>query len=126
MTLAHPFFAQGWGRAPTLMAGGDEMAMLPELRLALGMRGGGGLAVWMGGACSEVDRLRRAFDDEDDDRRERTATYRRMLEATGYGSVAVDVLAGASAGGLNSVLMACSVVHGLRFDSTIRDLWLRL
>ncbi|MGY1701239.1 patatin-like protein [Geodermatophilus sp. SYSU D00766] len=101
------------------------MTGLPELRLALGMRGGVSLAVWMGGACSEVDRLRRAFDDEDG-QQGGTATYRRILEASGYGSVAVDVVAGASAGGLNSVLMACSVVHGMRFDSTIRDLWLRL
>src|SRR3954467_11994153 len=117
MTLVHGFLRRGGDRARTPVAGGCEMAMLPELRLALGMRGGVSLAVWMGGACSEVDRLRRAFDDEDG-QQERTATYRRMLEASGYGSVAVDVVAGASAGGLNSVLMACSVVHGMRFDST--------
>ncbi len=49
-----------------------------------------------------------------------------MLEAAGYGSVAVDVLAGASAGGLNSALMSCSVVYGMPFDGRIRDLWLRL
>jgi hypothetical protein len=31
-----------------------------ELRLALGMRGGVSLAIWIGGACSEIDRVRRA------------------------------------------------------------------
>lgn len=31
-----------------------------ELRIALAMRGGVSLAVWMGGACSEVDALRSA------------------------------------------------------------------
>jgi hypothetical protein len=93
-----------------------------ELRLAMGMRGGVSLAVWMGGACSEVDRLRHALDDDPADH----PVYRRLLEAGGHTSVAVDVLAGASAGGLNSVLLSCSVVHGMRFDSRIRDLWLRL
>jgi hypothetical protein len=29
-----------------------------ELRLALGMRGGVSLAVWIGGAVAEIDRLR--------------------------------------------------------------------
>ena len=31
-----------------------------ELRLALAMRGGVSLAVWIGGAVSEIERLRRA------------------------------------------------------------------
>jgi predicted acylesterase/phospholipase RssA len=92
----------------------------PELRIALGMRGGVSLAVWMGGACSEIDRFRRALADED------APDYRDLLRAAGYGSVAVDVVAGASAGGLNSVLLSCSVVHGMPFGSEIRDLWLRL
>lgn len=100
-----------------------EMTTLPELRLALAMRGGVSLAVWMGGACSEIDRLRRALDEPEEPR---SATYRALLQDSGYGSVAVDVVAGASAGGLNSVLMACSVVHGMRFDGRIRDLWLHL
>jgi patatin-related protein len=114
------------------------MSVLPELRLALGMRGGN--AIWMGGACSEIDRLRRAFAsrdrqrvhgggdrlDRDDDLDERrSGTYRKLLDSAGYGSVAVDVLAGASGGGLNSVLLSCSVVHGVRLDHTIRDLWLK-
>ncbi len=92
-----------------------------ELRIAMGMRGGVSLAVWMGGACSEVDRLRHSLDDD----APADSVYRRLLEAGGHASVAVDVLAGASAGGLNSVLMSCSVVHGMRFDDRIRDLWLR-
>ncbi|MCW2701326.1 MAG: hypothetical protein JWQ45_2861 [Blastococcus sp.] len=96
------------------------MTPQPELRLALGMRGGVSLAVWMGGACSEIDQLRRALGDDGD------PIYRTLLEANGYGSVAVDVVAGASAGGLNSVLMGVSVVHGVPFDQRIRNLWLEL
>jgi hypothetical protein len=80
------------------------MATKPELRLALAMRGGVSLAVWMGGACSEVDRMRRAPGGAVP----QASTYGRMLDAAGYGSVAVDVLAGASAGGLNCALMSCS------------------
>jgi hypothetical protein len=100
----------------------------PELRLALGMRGGVSLAVWMGGACSEVDLLRRALDSRGDGTPApgTDPTYRALLKAAGYGSVAVDVVAGASAGGLNSVLMGVCVVHDVRFDARIRDLWLRL
>lgn len=97
------------------------MSMKPELRLALAMRGGVSLAVWMGGACSEVDRVRRALDAD-----RPPSTYSQVLVAAGYGSVAVDVLAGASAGGLNSALLSCSVVYGMPFDARIRDLWLRL
>jgi predicted acylesterase/phospholipase RssA len=93
-----------------------------QLRIAMGMRGGVSLAVWMGGACSEVDRLRHSLDDD----APQDSAYRWLLEAGGHTSVAVDVLAGASAGGLNSVLMSCSVAHGMRFDGRIRDLWLRL
>ena len=55
----------------------------------MGMRGGVSLAVWMGGACSEVDRLRHALDDD----AAADPVYRRLLEAGGHTSVAVDVLA---------------------------------
>jgi predicted acylesterase/phospholipase RssA len=97
------------------------MPRLPELRIALAMRGGVSLAVWMGGACSEVDALRRSSPDDPD-----PSLYAQLLKASGYGSVAVDAVAGASAGGLNSVLMACSIVYGTPFDAHIRNIWLRL
>lgn len=103
--------------------------LLPELRIALAMRGGVSLAVWMGGACSELDALRRSVmpvAQGEEPSGAVTELYRELLEAAGYGSVAVDVVAGASAGGLNGALMACSVVHGMPFDSRIRDLWLQL
>ncbi|MFT3853469.1 MAG: patatin-like phospholipase family protein [Ilumatobacteraceae bacterium] len=88
-----------------------------ELRLALAMRGGVSLAVWIGGACCEIDALR-------------TATTTRnfwsdWLRRSGYERVVVDVLAGASAGGLNGVLYAASQVYGFPYEK-IRDIWLRL
>lgn len=99
-----------------------------ELRVALALRGGVSLAVWMGGACSEIDALRRSVNvGEGSDQRETVGDiYRRLLQAASYSSVSVDVVAGASAGGLNAVLMGCSVVHDIRFDRRIRNLWLEL
>ncbi len=111
------------------------MAVTPELRIALAMRGGVSLAVWMGGACSEIDALRCAAPltdrpdrplDADDPDASTSMSYARLLAACGYSGVAVDVVAGASAGGLNGALMGCSVVHGMPFGSNIRDLWLKL
>jgi patatin-related protein len=115
--------------------GGDALDEAPELRIALAMRGGVSLAVWMGGACSEIDALRRAVPTDLEPARPletggavppTAAVYARLLEACGYSGVVVDVVAGASAGGLNGVLMGCGVVHGMPLGSQVRDLWLEL
>ena len=91
-----------------------------ELRLALAMRGGVSLAVWIGGACAEIDKVRRAVPDEKSYR-----FWSRLLAYSGYDRVVVDVIAGASAGGLNGVLYATSQVYD--FDYTrIRPIWLEV
>lgn len=95
------------------------MANKPELRIALAMRGGVSLAVWMGGACSEINALRDAT-------ARRGTFYEHLLEASGYSGVSVDVIAGASAGGLNGALLAGSIVHGMPFGRGVRNLWLQL
>lgn len=87
-----------------------------ELRLALGMRGGVSLAVWIGGACAEIDDLRRAREDQ-------SGLWTSLTRTTGHGSVVVDVMAGASAGGLNGVLFAACQAYGVRF-SEMRQTWL--
>jgi patatin-related protein len=92
-----------------------------ELRLALAMRGGVSLAVWIGGACAEIDQCRRA----DDDAQPGSAFWRPLLERGGYERVIVDVLAGASAGGLNGVLYAASQVYDFPY-SGMRDIWLKI
>src|SRR5262245_54147504 len=93
------------------------------LRIALAMKGGISLAVWIGGAVAELDVLRRLriLGSRDDPRAyllkdpgRPTATppevvararhYARLLIAAQYDAVEFDVLAGASAGGLNAVL----------------------
>ena len=88
-----------------------------ELRLALAMRGGVSLAVWIGGACCEIDALRGAT--------VRTNFWTDWLRRAGYERVVVDVLAGASAGGLNGVLYAASQVYGFPY-AQMREIWLRL
>ena len=94
--------------------------MRTELRLALAMRGGVSLAVWIGGAVSEIDLIRRA---EPDDAGHDDFWSQLLREATGYRRVVVDVLAGASAGGLNGVLYAASQVYDFRYHR-MRDIWL--
>ncbi|MFD9335369.1 DUF3376 domain-containing protein [Streptomyces sp. NPDC060028] len=98
-----------------------------ELRLALAMRGGVSLAVWMGGACCETARLREAAPDAaDPPTAPVTPVYRELLDCCGYRTVGIDVLAGTSAGGLNGVLLACHLVYGMPFGDGVRDVWLRL
>ncbi len=90
-----------------------------ELRLALGMRGGVSLAVWIGGACCEIDLTRRAAGAE------ASAFWRETLSYSAYEKVVVDVLAGASAGGLNGVLYAASQVYDFPY-AAMRATWLKL
>jgi patatin-related protein len=89
--------------------------MAHQLRLALGMRGGVSLAVWIGGATVEVDHLVQGD----------AGFWRDLLAPSVYDDVIVDVVAGASAGGLNGVLLAASRLYGFRLDA-VRDLWLQV
>ncbi|MER5391702.1 patatin-like protein [Saccharopolyspora sp. NPDC002686] len=94
-----------------------------ELRLALAMRGGASMAVWIGGAVAEINRLRTALLDAEDPAG--AHPWAALAELSGYDSVAVDVLAGASAGGLNATLLATTLVYGMPFDR-MREVWVRL
>jgi len=83
-----------------------------ELRLALSMNGGVSLAVWIGGAVSEIDVLRRG-----------EGFWGDLLQGCGFKRKAlVDVMTGASAGGLNAVLMAQAIRSNTPF-STFLPLW---
>lgn len=104
-----------------------------ELRIALVLNGGVSLAVWIGGVVHEIDRLRRALAPDADD----VGPYRTALMAGGYGSVRVDVIAGASAGGINGALLAAAIQGGtadggvkpLRKSAAgepLRDVWVEL
>ncbi|MBP2476484.1 patatin-related protein [Crossiella equi] len=91
-----------------------------ELRIALSMRGGVSLAVWIGGAASEIARLRVALARGGPDN-----PWAGLAALAGYDAVRLDVLTGASAGGLNGALMAASLVYGFPFEAS-RDLWVKL
>ncbi|MET0323739.1 MAG: patatin-like protein [Ilumatobacteraceae bacterium] len=101
--------------------------MTAQLRLAISMRGGVSLAVWIGGALAEIDVLRRsrpsigvtASADPN------APIYARLLDLAGYTSVQVDVMSGASAGGLNGAIYATSLLYDVDFRHML-PIWVRL
>jgi len=117
-----------------------------ELRIALVCFGGVSLAVYMHGICKEIlkllrassalhritDRSRRAkasfFDqaDPNDPEYDTEADYFTLLREIGRKlelRVIVDILAGASAGGINVSMLARALSHDLP-TRRLRDLWL--
>ena len=73
------------------------------LRLALAMRGGVSLAVWIGGAMRELDRLQRP----------RSDPFIEVLFApTVFQHAEIDILTGASAGGLNAAIGGYAIAKG--------------
>ena len=117
-----------------------------ELRLALVCFGGISLAVYMHGISKEIlklvrasrtlhaipDRRRRAvarFEDATpagDLEYDTEAVYFELLQAIGRRvelRVIVDVIAGASAGGINGVMLGRALAHDLRIGH-LRDMWL--
>jgi patatin-related protein len=102
-----------------------------ELRLALVCYGGISLAVYMHGITKEVWRLARAsraFHSDEDAEPGSEAVYRRLIEAIARECetdvrVLVDILAGASAGGINAVFLAEAIASGRSLEP-LTDLWL--
>ena len=88
------------------------------------MRGGVSLAVWIGGAVAEIETLRKASQASDQDATT-ASVYQRLLKLANYGEVEVDILTGASAGGLNGAIYAASLVYGFDF-AAMADVWLQL
>ena len=105
------------------MADGTRTAQR-EIRLALVLNGGVSLAIWIGGVVAEIDRARRAGLDTIEREDEAVAIYRRLLGLTGS-LLRTDVIAGASAGGLNGCLLASAIVSGGAIDD-VRDTWIEL
>ncbi|QAY78836.1 patatin-like protein [Sphingosinicella sp. BN140058] len=102
-----------------------------ELRLALICYGGISLAVYMHGITKEVWRLARAsraLHAGEPSTRGSEEVYRRLLETIAAECeielhVLVDILAGASAGGINAVFLAEAISSGRSLDP-LTDLWL--
>ncbi len=116
-----------------------------ELRLALVLYGGVSLAVYMFGVCREISKLVRAskqfhgvppaqratapFPNEGAENPRESDTeavyfelFRQLARHTEL-RVIVDVIAGASAGGINGIFLARSLAHDLPL-APLRDMWL--
>jgi predicted acylesterase/phospholipase RssA len=99
-----------------------------EQRLALVMNGGVSLAVWMGGVACEIDNVRRASngipppDGATNEEKAVQDLWARAVQRVGA-RVAVDVIAGTSAGGLNGVLLAAAIARGASLGN-LKQLWL--
>lgn len=102
-----------------------------ELRLALVCYGGISLAVYMHGITKEIwhlARASRAFTAGEEAGSRSEAVYRRLLESIEAEAdlrlrVLVDIIAGASAGGLNGIFLAQAISSGQTLDP-LTDLWL--
>ncbi|OSZ64580.1 hypothetical protein CAP39_13335 [Sphingomonas sp. IBVSS1] len=101
-----------------------------ELRLALVCYGGVSLAVYMHGLTKEVWKLARASmrrhtPEALPPARDSEIVYQALLDAIPGLDLRVvcDIVAGASAGGINGVLLARALVEGHDLDA-IRSLWL--
>src|SRR5438445_7850416 len=126
---------------------GTEVLREKELRIALVCFGGVSLAVYMHGITKEILKLARAssavhgitdrnkrraatfFDlrDPADPEYDTESVYFDLLRDIGRTvelRVIVDIVAGASAGGINSTMLARALTHDLPM-SGLRDLWLR-
>ncbi|NVJ99489.1 MAG: patatin-like protein [Alphaproteobacteria bacterium] len=119
-----------------------------ELRLALVCYGGASLAIYMNGISSEIlklvrasktyhsisGRIERAATTFEKSRTERPyftdteSLYFELFQALGHKldlRVIVDVISGASAGGINGIFLARALAHDLDFDP-LRTMWLNL
>src|SRR5882672_6493992 len=94
-----------------------------EVRLGLVLNGGVSLAVWIGGVTREIDAARRgsAGAGKPGDTSE---LYGQILDALDDDLV-VDVIAGASAGGINGVLLGAAIYNGTAIDD-LESTWLSL
>ncbi len=88
--------------------------------------GGVSLAVWMGGVAVEIDSARRsaaAVQPATDDEQTRKV-YAAISKALNR-QLVVDILCGASAGGLNGALLAAAMVNGRRLPTDLmRAKWI--
>lgn len=97
----------------------DVKPEVEELRVAMALNGGVSLAVWMGGCAVELDRARRASTGQKERR-----IYDELCACFGR-QLVIDILSGASAGGINGGLLSAAMVKGRQLDPVfVRERWL--
>jgi patatin-related protein len=100
-----------------------------ELRIALVCYGGISLAVYMHGITKEIWRLAKASQlFHSGDEASNPDIYLKLLRRIAAECdldlrIIVDILAGASAGGINAIFLAHAIAHGRSIES-LTDLWL--
>lgn len=97
---------------------------LEEIRFGVILNGGVSLAVWMGGAVMELDRLTKAslLDGSLPQVPGSTDVYAALLALAGS-TARADVIAGTSAGGINGAALALCQVNPEARLSLLRDVW---
>jgi predicted acylesterase/phospholipase RssA len=98
---------------------------IEEVRLAMALNGGVSLSVWMGGVAVELDCARRA--EAADETGADTGTHNLYTAILGafQRRLVIDILSGASAGGLNGALLAAAIRTGRRLNvDMLRSRWL--
>jgi predicted acylesterase/phospholipase RssA len=107
----------------------DESILTDEVRLAMAWNGGVSLAVWMGGAAVEFDCARRSYlgpELKSELVGHNRVVYNALYEAFSR-RLRIDIIAGASAGGLNGALLAGTINSGRRLNPEfLRKQWLDL
>ncbi|MDX6513997.1 MAG: hypothetical protein QOE36_3501, partial [Gaiellaceae bacterium] len=102
-----------------------EDAKTREVRLGLVLNGGVSLAIWIGGVTTEIDAARLASKPAPEDIGKGTVPlYKKILEALDQ-EVVVDVIAGASAGGINGVLLGAAIFNDKPLED-LRETWIEL
>lgn len=108
-----------------------------EVRLAMAWNGGVSLAIWMGGVAVELDCARRAHlgtekhgltEDYGSERKgEHPRTIYNALCRAFDRVLVIDILTGASAGGVNGALLGAVITKGRRLHpSFLRERWIGL
>lgn len=121
------------GSRSTAISGGVRMTSAPvplhtagvprvidEIRIALTMSGGIALTVYEAGVAHELWRAATALDSDSPD----DCTYRKALKEAN-GKLVVDIITGASAGGINAIFLGSALSTGADFGA-LHDLWLEV
>ena len=88
------------------------------------MRGGVSLSVWIGGAVREIERFRGdVIVGSAEPNGWPESALAAVGRAAGYSKVQIDVVSGASAGGLNAVILGAAMANGRSLDM-LRTVWL--
>jgi patatin-related protein len=103
---------------------GNRVVPPEEIRFGVILNGGVSLAVWMGGAALELDRLVKAGSRLPQHARHHDPgrVYATMLKLAGC-TARVDVIAGTSAGGINGAALALAQANSAADLSSLRDIW---